>query len=105
MRFIGLPLGVFEQPSEKPKCYRTGENPVNPPEVAFSLSGAPGRPPILLESSGRLDSRGSTLRVPEAYARVASPERGRGDQGYGESEFSTGVEKTVENKGFLISQA
>jgi hypothetical protein len=40
----------------------------------------------------------------EAYARVTSPET-MVRQSRSGSEFSTGVEKTVENRGFLISQA
>lgn len=39
-----------------------------------------------------------------AYARVATPETMVGP-GRREFEFSTGVEKTVENRGFLLSQA
>ena len=40
----------------------------------------------------------------EAYARVTTPET-MVRQGRSGIEFSTGVEKTVENRGFLISQA
>jgi hypothetical protein len=40
----------------------------------------------------------------EAYARVTTPETSVRASRSG-FEFSTGVEKTVENRGFLISQA
>ncbi len=40
-----------------------------------------------------------------AYARVATLCFKTTGAGRGESEFPTGVEKTVENKGFLLSQA
>jgi hypothetical protein len=46
----------------------------------------------------------TALRPAGAYARVASPTARTGAAGR-ESGFSTGVEKTVENKGFLPTQA
>jgi hypothetical protein len=69
----------------KPKCYRTGEKPVNVRPACSRVFGGP--------FSGR-----------EAYARVTSPET-LVKQSRSGPEFSTGVEKTVENRGFLISQA
>ena len=78
-----------QKPAEKPKCYRTGEKAVNVPALFKAPSGL-----VFGESFGR----------GEAYARVTTPET-MVRQGRSGFEFSTGVEKTVENRGFLISQA
>ena len=78
-------VGLKSSLHRKPKCYRTGEKPVNV---------RPTLPPVFRGPFGRR----------EAYARVTSPET-MVKQSRSGPEFSTGVEKTVENQGFLISQA
>ena len=82
-------VGLKSNAHRKHKCYRTGEKPVNvrtPPNGRFQRV-----------FGGSFDCR-------EAYARVTTPETMVTANRSGR-EFSTGVEKTVENRGFLISQA
>ena len=82
-------VGLKSNTHKKHKCYRTEEKPVNVRAPSKRVSG------LTFEGLFECD---------EAYARVTTPET-MVKAGRSGIEFSTGVEKTVENRGFLISQA
>lgn len=82
-------VGLKSNTHKKHKCYRTGEKPVNVQPASRDAF------PTVFEGLSSQARR--MLESP--------PPKQRSWQGSSGMEFSTGVEKTVENRAFLISQA